>query len=120
MRQSSRERREQHHARCCFSCPQVGRFLAALNFRHHVLDAIFLDHIDEALELKCRRFAGRLRLDRSHELKSKAPCKVGPCRMMNDHATIWYVTKSIIEFGAELIQFPKVRSLISPEFYGVG
>jgi len=40
--------------------------------------------------------------------------------MMNDHPTIWNATKSIIEFGAELIQFPKVRGLISPEFYGVG
>src|SRR5262245_749561 len=40
--------------------------------------------------------------------------------MMSDHPTIWNATKSIIEFGAELIQFTQVRGLISPKFDAVG
>jgi hypothetical protein len=39
--------------------------------------------------------------------------------MMNDYPTIRYVAKSIVELGAQFIQFEQVRSLIIPERCGV-
>src|SRR5574341_707525 len=105
MWQTSRKRREDNHAGSRFFGQQVRKLLAKLNFRHDHLDARFLDRGDEALELKGGRFTAGLRLNRSHDLESKSPCKVGPCGMMHDNATIGHTAKPIGEVGAELVQF---------------